>query len=93
MKASAKDDDLNGALVEEVRKLTRPEPIEPPPPEISEEIASLTARVEAVEASTRTLSNALRELRGTARNLNRSARHYTPFRSEAVTESQAARDK
>ena len=80
MTSSARDEDLDDSLTEEVRKLTRPEPVEPLPPETSEEIASLAARVEAVEASTRTLSDALHELRGIVRNLSRSARHYTPFR-------------
>jgi hypothetical protein len=43
-------------------------------------IAALMARVEAVEASTRTLADALLELRRSVRDLNRSARYYTPLR-------------
>ena len=81
MSASPRGDDRDDGLREEVRQLRRAAPIESLPPETSQEIASLTARVEAVEASTRTLTDALRELRGLVRNLNRSGRYYRLFRS------------
>ena len=79
MAASARDDDLDEVLIEEIRKLTRPEPVEPLPPEQPGEVASLAARLEAVEAPTRVLSDALHQLRGIVRNLNRSRRHYRLF--------------
>jgi hypothetical protein len=78
MTASARHD-LEEPRVEEVRRHTRPKSIDTTPPDTSEEIASLTARLEAVEASTRRLSDALHELRGTLRDLNRSNRHYRLF--------------
>ena len=76
---SAARDDFDETFVDEVRERSRPKAAEPLQPDTAEEIASLEARVEAVEASTRTISHALHELRGIVRTLNRSARHYRPF--------------
>jgi chromosome segregation ATPase len=80
MTSPARNNDLDETLVEEVRKLTRAETREPSPPDTETEIASLATRLERVEESTRTLSDTVRKLQATIRNLNRSQRHYTPFR-------------
>jgi hypothetical protein len=76
MTASARDENPVEA-VPAVKLLPRPEPTID---DVSPVIAALVARVEAVEASTRTLVDALLELRRSVRDLNRSARYYSPLR-------------
>jgi hypothetical protein len=76
MTASARDENPVEA-VPAVHLLPRGEPTID---DASPAIAALMARVEAVEASTRTLADALLELRRSVRDLNRSARYYTPLR-------------
>ena len=74
MTASARDENPVEA---EIRLLPR---AEPSTGDAMHAIGCLVARIEAVEASTRTLAAALHELRRSVRELNRSARYYTPLR-------------
>ena len=80
MGSSEREDDLNDALIDEVRRLPRPEAVESLSPETAEDIASLAARVEALERLAQTLDDSMRELRGIVRNPNRSQRFYQSFR-------------